>query len=182
MVALIGLGVSSCGSKPATQEADKPCAEQAMEQKKCGGDCCIPGLTEEQKAKINDLKTKLETETAPLKESHRAKHDEMKKLMEADPVDVAAVNALVDEMFVIKASIKKMSIASCIEASKLLTPEQKTAMKEKSGCGSHKGGCCTHQHCKKDSCCKKDAECREHKQKEGCAEKHSGCKKECVKK
>lgn len=185
MVAVLAAGISSCNSKPQPpKDGEKCCNEHKMEPKRCdkekGGECCIPNVTEEQKAKFKELKDAQMAEATPLMDALKTKHEQMKGLMEAEPVNLEAVNALVDEIFVIKASLKKLDMANMIEMNKLLTPEQKAAMKEKCANGPKEGGCCgEHKGGPKEGGC-----CGEQKgaPKEGCDGNHEGCKKECGKK
>lgn len=186
-------GVSGCNGKPDQKKGDCPRdhkMDQKMDHKKdCKGkDCFIPNITEEQKTQIKGLKDKQMAEAAPLMESLKAKKEQMCELMKAEPVDLNAVNALIDETFVIKANLEKLEVANRFEMMKLLTPEQKAAMKEKPCCkkeggcckdGEHKeGGCCKDGEHKEGGCCKDG----DHKGGDkGCCEGDKGGKHDCKK-
>lgn len=179
LVALLSMGIYSCGGngqKAQDNNDKKCCAEHKHEHGKCdghhhkkGGECPLQ-LTEEQKAKFKELNDKKMAENAPIMESLKAKNEELHNLLKADEVDLNAANALVDEIYAIKANLRKAEMANQIEFNKLLTPEQKAKMKEMPcphrhghhhGCkGEHHHGCCKD---KKEGCCKD--------KKEGCAEK-----------
>ena len=180
LVALLSMGMYSCGGngqKAQDNNDKKCCAEHKHEHGKCGhhhhhdkkgGECPLQ-LTEEQKAKFKELNDKKMAENAPIMESLKAKNEELHNLLKADEVDLNAANALVDEIYAIKANLRKAEMANQIEFNKLLTPEQKAKMKEMPcphrhghhhGCKGDHHGCCKD---KKEGCCKD--------KKEGCAEK-----------
>lgn len=190
MSALLIAGISSCNSKPEEKkQCDKHCAEQKMNHKKCDKEkgCCLPNVTEEQKTQFKALKDKQMAEAAPLMEALKAKKEQMCELMKAEPVDLNAVNALIDEVFVVKANLEKLEVANKIEMAKLLTPEQKAAMKEKTCCkkdGCKEGGCCKEgkHHDKDKGCCEGKKDGCKHGDKGGCDGKHDGCKDDCKKK
>lgn len=180
LVALLSMGIYSCGGngqKAQDNNDKKCCAEHKHEHGKCGhhhhdkkgGECPLQ-LTEEQKAKFKELNDKKMAENAPIMESLKVKNEELHNLLKADEVDLNAANALVDEIYAIKANLRKAEMANQIEFNKLLTPEQKAKMKEMP-CPhrhGHHHGCCKD---KKEGCCKdkKEGCCKD--KKEGCAEK-----------
>ena len=105
-------------------------------------------------------------------------NEELHKLLKADEVDLNAANALVDEIYTIKANLKKAEMANQLEFNKLLTPEQKAKLKEMP-CHHHHGcckdgkaeGCCKDG---KKGCCKDgkaESCCKDGQKAEGCAEK-----------
>ena len=195
LVALLSMGMYSCnGSGQKAQNAnDKPCCKEHKHEH-CKGDHhhgpkgeCPLKLTDEQKAKVKELHEKQRAENAPIMESLKAKNEELHKLLKADEVDMAAANALVDEIYAMKATMKKAEMVQQLEFSKLLTPEQRAKMKEMpcphEGHGHHHHGCKDGHHgcCKdkKEGCCKdkKEACCKD--KKEGCCkDKKEGCCKD----
>ncbi|MBR7067080.1 MAG: Spy/CpxP family protein refolding chaperone [Bacteroidales bacterium] len=195
LVALLSMGIYSCGGngqKAQNANNDKQCCEHKHEHGKCDGHhhdkkCgeCPLQLTEEQKAKAKELRDKLKADNAPIMESLKTKNEELHKLLKADEVDLNAANALVDEIYTIKANLKKAEMANQLEFNKLLTPEQKAKLKEMP-CHHHHGcckdgnkGCCKDgkaEGCckdKKEGCCKdkKEGCCKDGQKAEGCAEK-----------
>ncbi|MBQ9470674.1 MAG: Spy/CpxP family protein refolding chaperone [Bacteroidales bacterium] len=182
LVALLAMGLYSCNGGQKPQSADHKHGHEKCDHnhkhghethehkhdKKCGE--CPLNLTEEQKAKFKELKEKQREANAPAMESLKAKNEELHKLLKADEVDMAAANALVDEIYALKATLKKAEMAQQLEFNKLLTPEQKAKLKEMPCCHkghSHHHGCCKDG--KAEGCCKDKKEgCCKDKKAEGC--------------
>ncbi len=91
-----------------------------------GGNCPIPGLTEEQQVKIDELRTRQMTAT----NQHRAKMNELRarkrSLVIAENPDMDAINKIIDEMEA-QRSVHFKAVAAHRQAIRdILTPEQRS--------------------------------------------------------
>ncbi|MBO4709585.1 MAG: Spy/CpxP family protein refolding chaperone [Kiritimatiellae bacterium] len=81
------------------------------------------GLSDEQKAKLNELKKGPEV----ARESQKKVHEAMEKqieLMKAEKIDEAAVMAAIDEVFELRKAMAKEQAKRVIAVKSVLTPEQ----------------------------------------------------------
>lgn len=85
----------------------------------------IPDLTEEQEAKIQDLKLDMKKEMLPLQTKLDALDADVKLAMTADKFDESKVSGLVKQMQEIKTQMRMKRIQHHQEVRKLLTPEQR---------------------------------------------------------
>lgn len=83
------------------------------------------GLTDEQKDKIETLRVVHQKEMLPLRNELREKHARLQTLKTTEPVNLNAVNKLIDEIAVLMASQMKQKTAHQQEVRALLTDEQK---------------------------------------------------------
>lgn len=88
-------------------------------------DQCIPGLTEEQKTKINDLRTAHMKEVTPVKNVLAEKQARLNTLTAADKSDMVEVNKTIDEIAKLKGDLMKMRVSHQAKVKALLTDEQK---------------------------------------------------------
>jgi Spy/CpxP family protein refolding chaperone len=86
---------------------------------------CLPGMTDEQHAKIAGVKTKYWKQAQPVKDQMRIKHAELKALNNGDNVDLNAVNAKIDEIAAHQAKLMKMKASHRQDVRKMLTEQQK---------------------------------------------------------
>ncbi|MCF8459375.1 MAG: Spy/CpxP family protein refolding chaperone [Flavobacteriales bacterium] len=91
----------------------------------------IPNLTDEQKAKIKDIKDenrkKCEPQRAEMKEL-RTKLHEMKT---SEKPDLNEINSLIDKLASMKAEVEKSKTAAELKVRSILTPEQLKAVDTK---------------------------------------------------
>ena len=90
----------------------------------------IPDLTEDQKAKMKQIKK-------DSREANKAQHEELKSVREklraektAENPDLNQVNALIDKMHGLQANLDKAKAEAHIKALSVLTPEQRKVFKE----------------------------------------------------
>lgn len=114
---------------------------QVNAQKQNSGSCCpgnsaqmgaemghgpqIPGLTEEQKTKIEALRLTFMKDLLPLQNLLAEKEARLRTLTTGDKIDITAANAVIDEIAAIQAQIQKLKLAHQMEVRKLLNDEQK---------------------------------------------------------
>jgi len=110
----------------ASAQRGQCCAKQQMVQK---NDCSkvIPNLSEDQKAKIDKLRTDHLDAVKPLREKMKANREMRRKLMSADKQDQVAINANIDEHAKLQAQIMKLKTKHISSVRSLLTDEQKVA-------------------------------------------------------
>jgi Spy/CpxP family protein refolding chaperone len=85
----------------------------------------IPNLTDDQKAKIKDLKTQLAKETLPLKNQLGELKAKERTLTTAATPDMKAINANIDEITTVRGKIMKATEGTNQKIRALLTDEQK---------------------------------------------------------
>ena len=102
------------------------CSKQQMTQKE---NCSkvIPNLSEDQKVKIDKLRTYHLDAVKPLREKMKANREMHRKLMSADKQDQVAINANIDEHAKLQAEIMKLRTKHIASVKSLLTDEQKVA-------------------------------------------------------
>lgn len=88
---------------------------------------CILNLTEEQDAKITNLRTQHLKEVTPLRNELNEKRARLRTLQSADKQDLNAINKTIDEMGALRTSIQKKGAAHRAEVASLLTDEQRVA-------------------------------------------------------
>ena len=91
-------------------------------------------LTDEQKAKIADVHDKTERATIPIQGNLEIAHLDLRKLMRAEKPDARAIDAQIDKIHGLRASLQKTHVAGMIEVRGLLTPAQQKTLRE-SGLG-----------------------------------------------
>ena len=88
------------------------------------------GLTEEQKAKIEEINKALRDNAEELRKKVRKAMEKQAELLKADKVDEAAVMAEIDKAFEVRKELAKRQTKRIIDIKALLTPEQvKKALK-----------------------------------------------------
>lgn len=93
----------------------------------------IPNLTEEQRAKISDIRLKRNNEVVLLRAELKVKQAELNKLLLDAKSKESVINKAVDEIAGIKANIQKKKIASRLEIAAQLSDEQKAAYSSDTG-------------------------------------------------
>lgn len=99
----------------------------------------IPDLTEEQEAKIKELKTAHMKDMLKYKNELNEKHAKLKTLQTAESVEMDKVNKVIDDIGSIKTKMAKEKAALHQEIRKLLTEEQRVRFDTKAFC--NKMGC-----------------------------------------
>jgi Spy/CpxP family protein refolding chaperone len=115
------------------------CPMQGMQQ---GKHEQIPILTDEQKAKMKELRLALHKETLPLKNQLNELKAKQQTLATADKADMKAINANIDEITKVQNQLMKAKSANLQQIRALLTDEQKMIFDthKKMGGKGHKEG------------------------------------------
>ena len=87
------------------------------------------GLTEDQVKKIKDLKHKAMKDMIRMDADIDVLAVDLKSAMYEDPMDIAAVNKMIDSKYDLKKQKAKAVVAACADLRNILTEEQKTKMK-----------------------------------------------------
>ncbi|MDZ7374743.1 MAG: Spy/CpxP family protein refolding chaperone [candidate division KSB1 bacterium] len=87
-------------------------------------------LTEEQQAKLAELRLQFAKETLATRNELGVKRLELQQLLMADSPDQKAIEAKVDEIHKLQATLQKKRIAHHLAVWKLLTPEQRKKARE----------------------------------------------------
>ena len=85
----------------------------------------IPGLTDEQKAKMKDLRVAHMKEVTPVKNLLEEKKARLNTLTSADKSDMNEINKTIDEIAKLKADLMKARVNHQMKVKALLTDEQK---------------------------------------------------------
>ena len=88
------------------------------------------GLAGEKSAELKEKMQEMRKKIAGLKSEHDTAMASLDKLLQADPIDEAAVWKAFDELRRIEAQMLKVRISTRLEVSKNLTPEQRKRMAE----------------------------------------------------
>jgi Spy/CpxP family protein refolding chaperone len=99
----------------------------------------LPDLTEEQKESIKSIHLNAKKQMLPLKNQMGEKKARMKTLTTSEEVDMAKVDALIDEMSSIKAEMMKIRVRSKQEVRAQLTEEQRIIFDTMKHKRHHKG-------------------------------------------
>ena len=95
----------------------------------------IPNLTDDQKKKINDLRTPLHKEILPLRNQLAEKSAHLKTLQTAEKADLKSINTTIDEMAQLQSQITKRHAAHTQAVRALLTDEQRIAFDMRASSG-----------------------------------------------
>lgn len=99
-------------------------------------------LTDDQKAKLKELKNQFTLDIASKKALLKVQRSQLSDLMKADKVDKSAVLALHAKNTALKNELGDLRMKFLLAANDVFTPEQKSQMREfrgRGGCGG--GGC-----------------------------------------
>lgn len=100
------------------------------------GQCRIPNLTDEQEAKIDELRTAHLKEVTPLRNQLNEKRARLQTLESAEKADMNEINKTIDEIAQLKANIMKKGAAHRAAVASQLTDEQKVFFNSRHG---HRG-------------------------------------------
>lgn len=87
-------------------------------------------LTREQQAKAKAMHEKHQPAMKAQREKMKPLHDELRKLLEADKVDLAAVRNKLQAISAVHVEMRMLHIQGRLEFESILTPEQKTKLRE----------------------------------------------------
>lgn len=120
---MLGMGGLSVFAK------DQPSSE--VDRKECSGKrhrgdvlSQIPGLTEEQKTQIEELKSSFKAETEPVREELREKEDALRAMIKNGDAGQNEIDTLVDEIGALRTSLRKDRIAMRMDLGNILNAEQ----------------------------------------------------------
>ena len=91
-------------------------------------------LTDDQKTKLADIHDRQARAAIPVQGDLRIASLDLRKLMRADKPDQRAIDAQIDRVAALRATLHKARVASMLAARAVLTPAQQKLMKE------HRGG------------------------------------------
>jgi len=95
-------------------------------------------LSDDQKAKLADIRDRHERAGIPIHGDLRIASLDLRKLMRADKPDPRAIDAQIDRIASLRASLQKSRVAGMLEARTVLTPAQQKLMRD------HRGGMMGH--------------------------------------
>ena len=87
-------------------------------------------LSKEQQAKAKAMHEKHQPAMKAQREKMKPLHDELRKLLEADKVDLAAVRNKLQAISAVNVEMRMLHIQGRLEFESILTPEQKAKMRE----------------------------------------------------
>ena len=90
-------------------------------------------LSDDQKTRLADIHDRQERAAVPIRADLRIASLDMRKLMRADKPDQRAIDAQIDRMASLRASLRKSHVAGLLEARAVLTPAQQKLMREHHG-------------------------------------------------
>lgn len=96
-------------------------------------------LTDEQSAKIADLRLAMKKEMLPLRSDFMTKRNELKILLTADTPDQSKINQKIDQMAELRKQMQKKRVNHMMEVRSLLTAEQKKQFDTMILSGGHSG-------------------------------------------
>lgn len=90
-------------------------------------------LSDDQKAKLADIRDRHERARIPIHGDLRIASLDLRKLMRADKPDPRVIDAQIDRIASLRASLQKSRVAGMLEARTVLTPTQQKLMREHHG-------------------------------------------------
>ena len=87
-------------------------------------------LTDEQQSKLADIRDRQARAAIPIQGDLRIASLDMHKLMRAEQPDARAIDAQIDRISSLRASLQKLHVAGMLEARSVLTPAQQKIMRE----------------------------------------------------
>ncbi len=97
------------------------------------------GLSDEQTAKLKDMRMKREKQAIEDRAKAEVMELELRGLMSEEEIDLKAVDDKIDKISALKAKMRKDGIHGMVDAKKVLTAEQRKKMREMKGCGMGMG-------------------------------------------
>jgi Spy/CpxP family protein refolding chaperone len=96
-------------------------------------------LTDEQRQKLEDVRYRHQKKVIPMQSDLRLAAVDLRHLMRAENPDAHAINAQIDRIAGMRASVGKERVASMLEARAILTPEQRKMWRERAAMGGMRG-------------------------------------------
>jgi Spy/CpxP family protein refolding chaperone len=90
-------------------------------------------LTEDQKSKLADIRDRQERAAIPIQGDLRIAGLDLRKLIRADRPNQQAIDAQIDRIADLRASLQKSRVASLLDARAVLTPARQKLMREHHG-------------------------------------------------
>ena len=144
-IVVIGLAVAVSAQRPAAEMRHAAQGNQAMGQMGHGAGQMAHGrgmgpmaqlnLTDEQKQQVQQLMADAQTRHQGVAEQMRKLHDQLKAQIFADGGPGGGVQATVQQIAELQASMIRAHVEMQEQVSKLLTPEQRKKMREMPGSG-----------------------------------------------
>jgi Spy/CpxP family protein refolding chaperone len=94
-------------------------------------------LTDDQKAQMKAIWEKYRTDTQPIRDEMKAKHEELVTVLKSDTLDRAKAHQLTDEISALRGQMASAGIDKLLDARNVLTPEQRAQVAQKME--QHKG-------------------------------------------
>ena len=102
-------------------------------------------LTDAQKTQLKAIWEKYRTDTQPIRDEMKAKHEELVAVLKSDTVDRAKAHQLTDDISALRAKMASAGIDRLLDARDVFTPEQRATIAQKMQ--QHKGGFGMMGHC-----------------------------------
>ena len=102
-------------------------------------------LTDDQKTQLKAIWEKYRTDTQPIRDEMKARHEELKAVLTADTVDRAKAHQLTDEISGLRGKMASAGIDKMLDARDVFTPEQRATIAKKME--QHKGSFGMMGHC-----------------------------------
>jgi|GEM_PF-3069448 len=87
-------------------------------------------LTEEQKVQMKEVRKTQKEDVEPIKNELKEKEARLQELKEDENANIDEANALIDEIYALKAQKEKLKFVHHQQVNKILTAEQRVKMKE----------------------------------------------------
>lgn len=102
-------------------------------------------LTADQKAQLKAIYEKFRTDTQPIRDEMKAKHEELVTVLKSDTPDREKAHQLTDEISALRGQMASAGIDKLLDARDVLTPAQRATIAQKME--QHKGGFGMMGHC-----------------------------------
>jgi len=109
---------------PHPQQDGKEQMQRGQHGPKRQGPPPIPGLTDEQKDQMKDIRVETEKNVMPVRNQIGEKEARLRTLVTADSYDERAVNKVLDEIGDLKTEVEKIKVASLQKVKEVLNDEQ----------------------------------------------------------
>jgi Spy/CpxP family protein refolding chaperone len=90
-------------------------------------------LSDDQRKRLADIRDKRQREVIPIESNLKIAGLDFRKLVRADHPDTRAINAQIDRIASLRASMQKSRVAGMLEARSVLTPEQQQMLRDRVG-------------------------------------------------
>ena len=126
----LGLTTIASGAQAQSRSAPAPRGDVAAEPQRAGAGLRDKlKLTDDQKEKLADIRDRRERAAIPIQGDLRIASLDLRKLMRADTPDPRAIDAQIDQIATLRASLQKSHVAGRLDARAVLTPAQQKQMR-----------------------------------------------------